>query len=223
MPVRWQRELPQLALLLLMLALSGFVWRDTPDRLPVHWNLWGEVDRYGGKVEALLLVPGIALVMYALLLLAPRLSRTNEARLGTGYTATRWAVLILLAAIHGLLVLQVYGVQIDMLRAILLLVGALFLVLGSSLGSVQPNAIMGVRTPWTLTSRAAWEASQRLGGRLFLAAGGMFILAGLLAMAWLTLAAVAFLLVGVVALIWYGYRVCQADPERLPPGRTLLS
>ena len=52
---RWQRELPQLALLLVMFAVSGIVWNDAPDALPVHWNLWGEVDRYGGKAEALLL------------------------------------------------------------------------------------------------------------------------------------------------------------------------
>ena len=223
MAFRWQRELPQQLLLLVMFAASAIFWTSAPDTLPVHWNLWGEVDRVGSKAEALLVLPVIGLVIYLVLLFAPRLAHATEAQLGGRYTATRWGTLILLAAIHGLLLAQIRGVQIDMVRIILLLVGALFVGLGGIMGQVQPNAIMGVRTPWTLTSRAAWDASQRLGGQLFMGAGAVFMLAGLLGQPWLMLVALAGLFIGVVGLIWYGYRVCQSDPDRLPRGRTLIS
>jgi len=223
MTFRWQRELPQLLLLLVMFAVSAILWTSAPDSLPVHWNLWGEVDRVGGKAEALLVAPIIGLVIYVVLLLAPRLAHATEAQLGGRYTAVRWGILMLIAAIHGLLLVQIRGVQVDMVRTILLLVGALFVGLGSIMGQVQPNAIMGVRTPWTLSSRAAWDASQRLGGQLFIVAGAVFILAGVLGIPLLMLVALAVLLIGSTGLIWYGYRICQSDPERLPPGRTLLS
>ena len=73
MTIRWQRELPQWVLLWVMFALAAFTWDDTPERLPVHWNLAGEPDRFGGKAEGLLALPIIALVTYVLLLIAPRL------------------------------------------------------------------------------------------------------------------------------------------------------
>jgi uncharacterized membrane protein len=41
---------------------------DLPDRIPAHWNLRGEVDRYGDKREIFLL-PG-AMVFFALLFAA---------------------------------------------------------------------------------------------------------------------------------------------------------
>ena len=223
MTFRWPRELPQLLLLLTMFLVSMIVWADAPESLPVHWNFMGEVDRYGGKAEALLLVPIIGLVMYVVLLLAPRLAHATELQLGGRCTATRWATLILLAVFHGLLLVQTRGVQIDIARIVPALVGILFVALGSSMGQVPPNAIMGVRTPWTLSSRAAWDASQRLGGQIFIVTGAMLILGGLLALVWITLVAVAVLLIGVIGLIWYGYRICQSDPHRLPRGQTLLS
>lgn len=223
MVIRWQRELPQWALLAAMFGLSAALWSRAPETLPVHWNLAGEVDRYGSKAEALLVVPFIALALYVVLLAAPRLVRATEAQLGGIYTAVRIAALVLMAVIHVLLLAPLGGVQVDMGRVMPLLIGVLFIGLGSVMGRVQPNAIMGVRTPWTLSSRAAWDASQRLGGRLFLVIGAVFALAGLLGLGWLALAGLAALLVSLAALVWYGYRVSRADPERLPPGRTLIS
>src|SRR4051794_3420776 len=71
--IRWQRELPQWVLIWVMFAMAAFAWDDAPERLPVHWNLAGEVDRYTGKTEGLLALPIIALVTYMLLLVAPQL------------------------------------------------------------------------------------------------------------------------------------------------------
>jgi uncharacterized membrane protein len=46
-----------------------------------------------------------------------------------------------------------------------------FIVTGALIGRVPPNAFVGLRTPWTLASRLAWDRSNRLLGRLFLLTG----------------------------------------------------
>ena len=148
-------------------------------RCPVHWNLAGEADRFSGKVEGLLALPVIALVTYVLLLVAPRLVSTSPEQLGAVYTGIRLGILVLFAALYGLILLSIRGVPIDMTRGATVLVGVLLAAIGSVMGRMRPNAVMGVRTPWTLASQAAWDASHRLGGWLFVAIGVLLALGGL--------------------------------------------
>jgi uncharacterized membrane protein len=222
MTIRWQRELPQWILLWGMIALAAFTWDAMPDRLPVHWNLDGEPDRFSGKAEGLLALPAIALVAYVLLLLAPKLTATTLERLGGIYTGVRIGVILMLAVLYGLIVLSVRGYPIDLTRAATVLVGALLEAVGAVMGRMQPNPVMGIRTPWTLASQASWDASQRVGGWLFMGIGGLLMLGGLTGISLLMLAGIVVLLVGAVALVIYGWRICRSDPNRLPPGQTLL-
>jgi uncharacterized membrane protein len=223
MTIRWQRELPQWILLWGMVALAAFTWDAVPDRLPVHWNLAGEADRFSGKAEGLLALPAIALVIYVLLLVAPKLTATTLDRLGGIYTGVRIGVIVMLAVLYGLIVLSVRGYPIDMTRAATVLVGALLEAVGAVMGRMQPNPVMGVRTPWTLTSRASWDASHRVGGWLFMGIGGLLMLGGLTGIGLLMVAGIVVLLVGAIALVIYGYWIYRSDPNRLPPGQTLLT
>lgn len=47
MRISWFRELPQLA----VIVASGVAWPQVPERVPVHWNIHDQVDRYGGRFE----------------------------------------------------------------------------------------------------------------------------------------------------------------------------
>ena len=223
MAIRWQRELPHWLVVWAMFALAAFTWDDTPERVPIHWNLAGEADRFGGRAEGLLALPVIALVTYVLLLMAPRLVAARTEQLGGLYTGVRFGILLMLAALYGLILLVIRGAPIDMTRGATVLVGVLLVAVGSVMGRMRPNAVMGVRTPWTLSSEASWVASQRLGGWLFMVIGALLALGGLTGVRWLMVAGIVVLSVGLAVLVWYGYRICQSDPDRLPPGQTLLT
>jgi immunity protein, SdpI family len=41
-----------------------------------------------------------------------------------------------------------------------------FVIIGNYLGTMRPNYLVGLRTPWTLESEATWRATRRLGGGL---------------------------------------------------------
>ena len=43
------------------------------------------------------------------------------------------------------------------------------------MGQIRSNFMMGIRTPWTLSSDLAWEKTHRLGGWLFMVAGALMI------------------------------------------------
>jgi uncharacterized membrane protein len=58
-------------------------------------------------------------------------------------------------------------------------VGALLMVIGNFMGKFRKNFFVGIRTPWTLTSDVVWERTHRLAGWLFVLAGLVWIVGGL--------------------------------------------
>ena len=56
-----RREWPHWVILGALFAASIAVWSRVPEQIPMHWNIRGEVDGTGGRLEGLLLLPMIAL------------------------------------------------------------------------------------------------------------------------------------------------------------------
>jgi uncharacterized membrane protein len=222
MNTTWRREIPPLIVILGMWATAAAVWRLAPDRLPVHWNLAGEVDRYGGKFEGLLILPLVAVAVYLLMLFLPRIDpgRANYETFARAYGVIRLAVLALVAFVYGCMVLAALGYQVDTGLLVPLAVGILLCVLGNLMGKIRPNWFVGVRTPWTLSSRESWNKTHRLAGRLFVAMGCAVAAFGFFPSAWLLACLIA---AGAVMMIWitvYSYVVWRHDPDRQRPADT---
>lgn len=210
-------EALQLLLIVGMFAASAALWNAAPDRLPVHWNLAGKPDRYGGKFEGLLLAPLIALGLYVLMLALPWIDpkRTAYEAFARGYQIIRLAMVALCAAIHATLLLVAFGYRVDVGVVAPLGVGILFCILGNYMGKFRPNWFVGVRTPWTLSSAASWTKTHRLAGRLFIVAGATQFLMAAFHNVW-TLALVLIMVAALaIGLPVYSYFVWRHDPDRL--------
>src|SRR5439155_10848573 len=107
----WRVELPTLTLLASMFALAGWSWPRAPERIPVHWNLAGQVDRYAGKVEALLLMPLMAAGLYLLTWFLPYIDpgRANYPIFARRYAVLRLLIVAFMAAIYSLVHLSYRG------------------------------------------------------------------------------------------------------------------
>jgi uncharacterized membrane protein len=223
MKTNWRRELPSLLLLGVMLVLLAATWPVAPERVPVHWNAAGEIDGYGSKTLGLLLPPLFGLGLYLVLLLAPRVDpgRANYATFSDTYLVIRTSVLALITIIYGVTCLAARGVEASMEVVAPLAVGALFVVLGSVMGKIRPNWFVGIRTPWTISSKTSWVRTHRLGGWLFLALGLAFVVGGLTRQKWVG----EWIVVGALAMIGtlfvYSYFAWRGDPHKVPPAGTL--
>ena len=219
MKVTWKTELPQLVILALMLASGWLLWDQLPEKVPMHWNLEGEVDRLGGRFEALFVIPLTTLGLYLLLLFLPRIDpgRMNYPKFSVVYLVIRYAMLIFFAVFHTTIVLNGLGYNIAVDSVAWLLSGALMLVLGSVMNRIKPNWFVGIRTPWTLSSKLSWEKTHRVGGRILLLIGAAMILAGVIHTGWATLTMLGILPVGVIWMVVYSYWVWRGDPDRVPP------
>lgn len=220
----WRTEAPQWGVIVAMFMLAASVWRQAPPTLPVHWGLNGAADRFGGKVEALLMPPLLALGLYLLLLVLPRFDpgRANYMNFRGAYTFIRYAVLLVLAAFYVVtLLIGVGGWQIDMGQVALIIVGGMLLVVGGTMGKLRPNWFVGIRTPWTLSSKRAWAQTHRVGGWLFVALGVVWMLSALGTSPLLRVVPLLATGASVAALFGYSYWVWRNDKDRTPPAGTL--
>lgn len=78
-----------------------------------------------------------------------------------------------------------------------------------------PNALVGVRTPWTYASRLAWDKANRLAGRLFFWFGLLGFAAAPLVPQPAGMRAVVVATIAIAALaVFESWRVWRDDPER---------
>ena len=204
-----------LAALVLGDACLGLIaiWK-LPDRVPVHWNFQGEVDRYGSPWELGFLVPIGLTLLTALLVLLPHLGSLGQAlsRSGNVYGRIAICIVLVMVAIHAATVVLGRPNPLDAVRTIWIIFGLMWMTIGNWLGKIRRNALMGIRTPWTLQSDFVWERTHRIGGRLEVAHGLAILLAGFFLPVW---AAPAVFLVGVLGLvIWalfYSWSLGRAE------------
>ena len=209
-------EWPQWLVLASMWALAIATWRTSPDRIPVHWNLAGEVDRWGGKFEGLLLMPIVATVVYLLFLLLPLIDprRRNYAEFAGTYAVLRFTILLVMAGIAGFIQLAVRDPRFDVGRAIGLLVGMLFVILGVMMNRIRPNWFVGVRTPWWLSSERSWIRTHRVARGVFTVLGVLVVITSLTRSAWAFWMVIIGLLVATFGLMIYSYLVWKNDPDK---------
>lgn len=205
-----------------MFALAAISWSGAPDRIPVHWNLDQQVDRYGGRFEGLLGIPLLTLGLYLLMLIVPRIDpgRANYPAFLGAFTTLRLALVVFMAALYAMIHLWIRGLEVGMNTVMPLLMGALFIVVGNLLGKLRPNWFIGIRTPWTLSSKDAWVRAHRLGGWVFIAGGLLFMVAGLVRAPWALWGAFGSFLAGVLGVVVDSYFVWRADPDKVPPAGT---
>lgn len=218
MKLSWPMELAQWLVIAAMFAVAAAAWSHVPERMPIHWNMHGEVDGYGGRFAGLLLVPLLAVGLYFLLLFIPRLDPAyqNYAQFAGTYLALRFAMLVFLAAIFGGNVLAALGYRIQILTVVAWSMAGLFGLLGAVMKRLKPNWMVGVRTPWTLSSELSWNKTHRLAGWLFYLIAALMVVWGALPNTAMFVITMASLGVSVLALVVYSYRVYCDDPNRSP-------
>ena len=222
MKIDWRTEAPMWALLVLLFALTAMSWAGAPDQIPVHWGLSGQPDRWGGRAEGLLALPFVTLGIYLLLLFLPRIDpgRANYATFAKTYAALRLLILLFLASIQVMILMTIRGQHVDMGRMVPVLVGALLIILGNMMGKIRPNWFVGIRTPWTLSSKESWTRTHRVGGWVFMAGGILFMTCALVRRPAYLAAVGALFGIAVVFLMAYSYRIWKRDPDKVPPAGT---
>lgn len=203
-----------LALIAGSFLFSAAVYLWLPDQIPSHWNLAGEVDSTMSKTWGAFMMPLIMLGLYGVFRVIPALSPKGygiEAA-NSGFVGIRVAVFALLALLNVLILLAALGVPIAMGSAVSMAVGGLLAVLGWFLDRLPRNFYVGIRTPWTIVDEDNWTRTHRLGKWLFMAAGLVMVVGGIMGANAFVIVAAA-LAAGLVPMV-YSYLIYRQRPGK---------
>jgi uncharacterized membrane protein len=164
-----------------MFAFTLAVYGMLPERIPIHWDIRGEVDGWAPRGAAFL-GPVLSIGLWLILLVLPRLDpkRENYERFEDTYWLVATSILAFLAVVHVATLGVALGWPVDMPRVILASIGVLLIAMGNYMPRVRPNWWMGIRTPWTLENERVWRDTHRLGGKTFVGAGLLALVASFL-------------------------------------------
>ena len=200
-----------------MLLVSAITWSRVPHRMAIHFS-GAHADGYAGKTFGLLAMPVTTVALTALFCLRVLAEphRGNLPRSARATTAVWFVVIAVLGLLHVFMVLHAIGsihVRADTLTAMGL--GALFVVVGCFLPKVRPNRVIGIRTPWTLSSRRSWDRTHRFGGVLFAVAGAIVLVAAISGTNGVLLWTAGLLVAVSTLLTGYSWWLWREDPDRV--------
>ena len=189
------------------------IWNTLPETIAMHFNLKGDIDRYGSKNELVTMILILIAVNAIIYILLPQVYRIdpkkyaaeNKGRLfRIAFTVAVFTsavlCLIIYSSIHG-------NIKFSM-RFILAGVGLMLAVVGNYIYNIKPNYFAGIRLPWTLNDDENWKRTHLLGGKL-LFGGGLLIAVICLFTSFTFSMITLFVVLSVVILITciYSYRL----------------
>lgn len=169
------------AVIAISFALGMYLYPQMPSLMASHWGIDGQVNGFMAKIWGLFLLPIIALALWLLFLLIPKIDplKSNIAQFRAYYDAFAAALILFLFYIHLLTLGWNLGYHFNMSRLLAPAFAVLFYLIGVMLGHAKRNWFIGIRTPWTLSNESVWDETHRVGGKLFKAVG-ILSLGGLL-------------------------------------------
>ena len=191
-------------------GLTALVYDRLPERLATHFDLEGNANGWMSRPMGAWFSPVLALGLWAFIRFVPRvLPSTERRRLGESAAALVAALItVFMAAVHVLILYVALVPGASMARVVWIVLGAFYVALGLVLPRIKRNALMGIRTPWTLTSDENWARTQRVGSYAMAGGGVLAALFGALGGPRGGVVALGFLLVS--ALVPAGYSLVLA-------------
>jgi len=172
------KEIPLFIIVLLPFLYLGYSWKDLPDQVPLHWNLNGEIDRWGNKSELIFIPLLLPLLIYVIFLVVPKIDPKGKIKnMGNKYHNIKLILTVFMSFLALFILYAAKHQSISNPNYLVLLIGILFVMLGNYFKTIKPNYFIGIRTPWTLENEAVWKATHKMGGILWFA-GGLIIVIG---------------------------------------------
>ncbi|MGF3196183.1 SdpI family protein [Facklamia sp. P13055] len=159
------------------IILAGYFFIKAPEVIPTHFDLAGNADNYGPKINLFkfpALLAGLNLLVEVLKRIDPK--RENYRRFEKHFYLIIFAMNIYL--LSSQIIIGAYGLNwLNQIPSYLEgSLGLLFIVLGNYMPKIKFNYFMGIRTPWTLADEKVWYLTHRLAGKIFVVMGILILL-----------------------------------------------
>ena len=147
----------------------------------MHWNINGEIDRYGDKMELILIPILLPLLIYVIFLVIPKIDPKNKLnKMGNKLQTIKILLTTFMSILALFIIYSVKNQSIDNPNYIVLSIGVLYIILGNYFKTIKANYFIGIRTPWTLENETVWKETHKLGGKIWFLGGIIVVLSSLI-------------------------------------------
>lgn len=215
----------------LTVVFSAVMLGVLPEKIPVHFDIYGNPDRYGSKFEILIItVIVIALLVVSELIkrsFCKRAERTDDDKkkkeLLSNVKVLEITMLItgiMLFVINIIYLYTTYSManpklglpEIEMNSVLAILMGLTFIILGNYMPKTRKNSNIGFRLYWTMYNEITWKKSNRFASYVMMIAGVISVVVGFFAKSIVAMIVLlASLLIAILIMTVYAYIVYREE------------
>ncbi|MBR6736904.1 MAG: SdpI family protein [Clostridia bacterium] len=189
------------SIVILLPIIAGVVlWNKLPDKVPIHWNINNEVDRYASKTFFVFFMPLIFLAMHWFCVVVTTLDPKNQNHQDKMLVLVFWLIPLINLVLSTITYFTTLGIGVEMGIIMPLFLGFIFLVLGNYLPKCKQNYTIGIKIAYTLNSEENWNKTHRFAGWVWTICGFIIMLTSFLNTWWILL--VVLLIMAIAPLIY---------------------
>ena len=162
-------------IILLPILFGVLFWNDLPQAMTTHWGPDGTADGWSGRPFAVFGSPLILLAAHWICIwITPRDNR-NKNQSNKVFGMVLWIIPLTSLFTNGIMYMAAFGRALHAETVMFLFIGLLFIVIGNYLPKTRQNRTIGIKIKWTLENEENWNATHRVGGRLWVIGGLLFM------------------------------------------------
>lgn len=158
-------------LMFLPLIVALIALQFLPEQIPAHYDLNNQVTRWGSKYETLIF-PVITVVFGYVMLGTAKYFSKNEENGSNNENVCIVAGMVSLALFNAMTGYFLYAdfnsienlssIALDINQLLFGLLGVSMIILGSIMPKLRMNAVVGLRTVWSMKNEATWKKANDL-------------------------------------------------------------
>lgn len=216
-------------LTLLQMLVTTIVIQFMLERIPMHYDIDGNINRWGSKYENFIfpLVIIITTLFWSLFLMYFQKKQRKDNDDKQKKEAANNEKIVYLAAIGMTILFSImhysymYSAMIEVKNnmttsaidsniIVNVMLGIFIIIIGNFLPQAKLNSVVGIRTTWSKKNDKTWAATNRFGGIVFVIAGILIILETILTNSFLsTIIMLGIILLAAVLCTIYSYHAYQ--------------
>ncbi|GFI22573.1 immunity protein SdpI [Lachnospiraceae bacterium] len=172
-------------LMLIPIAVTLIGLHYLPERIPTHYNLANQADRWGSKYE--LLAFPILVVFFGIFMRVLANYHKNQEKFGSNNERICFISGIICMITFSFLnyyflyvgsksIENISILAIDLEQFVFAMLGIVLIIIGNILPKIKMNSVTGLRTRWSMKNEVTWKKSQFFGGVSFLITGFIIVI-----------------------------------------------
>ena len=142
--IQWKTLLITSFVCLLPVLLGVALWNQLPDSIPIHFNLYGEPDNFASKPMAVFGFAALMIAMQIFCSLVYDLTEEKQTAPKKLVRVVKWIIPVMAIVLQPVTFFYAMGLEIDIRRVVVFIVGALLIVTGNFLPKV--DRLNGINT-----------------------------------------------------------------------------